>query len=96
MSLCLLIFLYRIIFPLICNIRRAKTPKHVIHNNFHQIQKCKETVKLYTFCKVLYIISYSFFSSVAGLVRAARRVCQRTESREISNVIRTATTKIHQ
>ncbi len=39
---------------------------------------------------------YSFFSSVAGLVRAARRVCQRTESREITSVIRTATTKIHQ
>ena len=62
MSLCLLIFLYRIIFHLICNIRRAKTSKHLIHNNFHQTQKCKETVKLYTFCKVL----YSFRTEIRG------------------------------
>ena len=45
MSLCLLIFLYTIIFPLICNIRRAKTSKNLIHNDFRQTQKCKETVK---------------------------------------------------
>ncbi len=37
-------------------------------------------------CKTCWsIVSYSFFNSVAGLVRAARRVCQKTESRAMAN-----------
>ena len=33
---------------------------------------------------------YSFFNASAGLVRAARRVCQRTETREVQAVNVTA------
>ena len=39
---------------------------------------------------------YSFFSSIAGLVLAALRVCQRTDARERSTASRAAATKIHQ
>ena len=38
---------------------------------------------------------YSFFSASAGLVRAARRVCQRTEAREMTRASSTATAKGH-
>ena len=38
---------------------------------------------------------YSFFNASAGLVRAALRVCQRTEAREIAKADTAARTYIH-
>ena len=38
--------------------------------------------------------NYSFFNSVAGFVRAAFRVCQRTEMRLKTRVMTTASTNI--
>ena len=39
---------------------------------------------------------YSFFNSTAGLVRAALRVCQRTDTKAMATESRTAAAKIHQ
>ena len=43
----------------------------------------------------VFVCYYSFFKASAGLVRAARMVCQRTEAREIAKAEREAVTNIH-
>ena len=50
-----------------------------------------------TFCPVMpdLIGHHSFFNASAGLVRAALRVCQRTEAREIAKADTAARTYIH-